>query len=49
MGTPIDKAGGGGFRVTKKGKTGGSLATDKGGGQVEVVLGSTEGAERNTD
>jgi len=49
MGTPIDKAGGGGFRVTKKGKTGGSLATDKGGGQVEVVLDSTEGAERNTD
>jgi len=46
IGIPIDGAGGGGFRVTGRGGAGGSLATDKGEGQAETVLG---GAERDTD
>jgi len=46
---PIDGAGGGGFRVTRRGRTEGNLATDKGEGQVETVLGSAEGAEQDTD
>jgi len=41
--------GGGGFGVTKRGGTGGNLAMDNGGGWVEAVLGSVEGAEHNTD
>jgi len=46
IGIPIDGAGGGGFGVTGRGGTGGSLATDKGEDQVEMVLG---GAERDMD
>jgi len=49
IGTPIDGVGGGGFRVTRRGATGGNLAIDKGGGRVEMVLGSTEGMEQDTD
>ena len=49
MGTPIDRAGGRGFRATRRGRTGGSLATDKGRGRAETVLGSTEGVEHDTD
>ena len=49
IGTPIDEADGRGFGVTRKGGIGGSLATDKGGGWVEVVLGSMKGMEHNTD
>jgi len=40
MGTPIDGA---------DSRTGGSLATDKGGGQVEMVLGDAEGMEHDID
>ena len=46
---PIDGAGGGGFRVTGRGGTGGNLATNKGEGRAETVLGSAEGAEQDTD
>jgi len=46
IGIPIDGAGGGGFGVTGRGGTGGSLTTDKGEGQAEMVLG---GAERDID
>ena len=49
LGTPIDGADGGGFGVTKREGTGGSLATDKGGGWAEVVLVGAEGAEHDTD
>jgi len=49
IGIPIDGAGGGGFGVTRGGRTGGNLATDKGEGQAETVLGSAEEAERDTD
>ena len=49
MGTPIDRAGGGGFRATGRGRMEGSLAVDKGGSRVEMVLGDVEGTERNTD
>jgi len=49
MGTPIDGAGGGGFRVTGREGTGGSLATDRDRGRVEAVLVSVERAERDTD
>jgi len=37
------------FRVTGRDRTGGNLATNKGKGQVETVLGSAEGAERDMD
>ena len=40
---------GGGFGVTGRDRTGGNLATDKGEGWAEMVLGSAEGAERDTD
>ena len=40
IGIPIDGAGGRGFGVTGRGGTGGNLATDKGKGQAETVLGS---------
>jgi len=40
IGIPIDGAGGGGFRVTGRGRTEGNLTTDKGEGWVETVLGS---------
>ena len=49
MGTPIDGAGGGGFGATRRGGAGSSLATDKGGGRAEMVLGDVEGTERDTD
>jgi len=47
IGTPIDGAGGGGFRVTGRGRTGGNLTMDIGRGQAETVLDSTEGVECN--
>ena len=49
IGIPTDGVGGGGFRVTGRGRAGGSLTTDKGGGRVEVVLSSAEGVECNTN
>ena len=49
MGVPMDRAGGGGFRTTRRGRIGDNLATDKGGGRVETVLGDAEEAECNTD
>jgi len=49
MGTPIDRVGGKGFGETKRGRTEGSLAVDKGGGRAEMVLGDAKGAERDTD
>jgi len=49
IGIPIDGAGGGGFGVTGRGEIGGNLATDKGEGRAETVLGSAEGAKRDTD
>ena len=49
MGTPIDRAGGGGFRATGRGRAEGSLATDKGGGRAKMVLGDAEGTEHDMD
>jgi len=49
IGIPIDGVDGGGFGVTGRDRTGGNLATDKGEGWAEMVLGSAEGAERDTD
>ena len=49
MGTLIDKAGSGGFGVTGRGGTGGSLAMDKGRGWAEVVLVGMEGTEHDID
>jgi len=49
IGTPIDGAGGGGFGVTRRGRAGGNLTTDIGGGQAEMVLVGAEGVKRNTD
>jgi len=49
MGTPIDEVGGRGFGATRRGRTGGSLAADKGRGRAEMVLGDAEGAEHNTN
>ena len=49
IGIPIDRAGSGGFGVTGSGRTGGNLATDKGEGQAETVLGSAEGVEQDMD
>jgi len=49
MGTLIDGAGGGDFGVTRRGGMGGSLATDKGRGRIEAVLGGVEGVERDMD
>jgi len=49
IGTPTDGVGGGGFGATGRGRAGGNLTTDKGGGQVEMVLSSVEGAEHDTD
>jgi len=45
IGIPIDEVGDRGFRVTKRGRTGGNLATNKGEGQAETVLGGAEGTE----
>jgi len=47
IGIPINGVGGGGFRVTERGRTGGNLAIDKGRGQTETVLGSVEGVEHD--
>jgi len=49
IGTLIDRVGSEGFGVTRRGRIGGNLATDKGGGWMEAVLGSTEGMECNMD
>jgi len=49
IGISIDRAGGRDFRVTRRGRTEGNLATDKGKGWAEIVLGSAEGAEQDTD
>ena len=49
MGTPIDGADSRGFGATGRGRMGGNLAADKGGGWAETVLGDAEGAERDTD
>ena len=45
----MDRTGGGGFGTTGRGGMGGNLATDKGRGQAEIVLGDTEGTERDMD
>jgi len=49
IGIPINGVGGGGFRVTERGRTGGNLAIDKGKGQTEIVLGSVEEVEHDTN
>jgi len=49
MGTPIDGVVGGGFRVTRRGRTGGNLTTDIGEGWAEMVMSDAEGIEHNTD
>jgi len=49
IGIPTNRVGGGGFGVTRRGRAGDSLTTDKGGGQAEAVLSSAEGAERDMD
>jgi len=49
IGTSIKGAGSEGFGVTKRGGTEGNLAMDNSGGWAEAVLGSTEGAEHDTD
>ena len=49
IGIPTDRVGGEGFGVTRRGRAEGSLTMDKGGGQVEAVLSSAEGAEHDTD
>jgi len=49
MGTPIDRAVGGGFGMTGGGGARGNLAVDNGGGWAETVLSEAEGAEHNTD
>ena len=49
MGTPIDRVGSRGFGMTGRGKTGGNLVTDKGGGWAKMVLSGAEGAERDTE
>ena len=45
----MDGAGGGGFGTTRRGRIGGNLATDKGGGQVETILGDAEETVCDTD
>jgi len=49
IGIPIDGADSGDFGVTRRGRTEGNLAIDKGEGRAEMVLGGVEGAERDTD
>jgi len=49
IGTPIDRVGSRGFRVTRRGGAGGNLTTDIGGGQAETVLTGPEGVEHDTD
>jgi len=49
METPIDRVVGRGFGITGGDGVRGNLATDNGGGQVEMVLSEAEGVERSTD
>jgi len=49
MGTPIDGGGSGGFGATGRDGVGGNLATDRGEGQAEMVLGGVERVEHDTD
>jgi len=49
MGTPIDRAVGGGFGTTRGGGVRGNLAVDNGGGRAETVLIEAKGAEHDTD
>jgi len=49
IGTLIDRTGSGGFGVTGRGRAGGNLTTDIGGGRAETVLVGPEGVERDTD
>jgi len=49
IGTPIDRAGGGGFRVTGRGGVGDNLTMDIGRDRAETVLVSAEGVECDTD
>jgi len=49
IGTSIDRVDSRGFRVNGRGGMGDNLTMDKGGGWVEVVLGSVEEAERDMD
>jgi len=49
IGTSRDGVGGRGFGAAERGGTRGNLAKDKGRGQAEAVLSSTEGVEHNTD
>jgi len=49
IGIPIDGAGGGGFGVTRRGRTGDNLITDKGRDRTEAVLSGADGAEYDTD
>jgi len=49
IGTPIDEAGSGGFRVTRRGRIGSNFAMNKDEGRAETVLGSAEGAKRDID
>jgi len=49
MGTLIDGVGSRGFGATGRGRVGGNLATDKNGGQAEMVLSGAEGADCDTD
>ena len=49
MGTFIDGAVGGGFRMTRGGGARDNLAANNGGGRAETVLSEAEGAERDMD
>jgi len=49
MGTPIDGAVSGGFRITRGGRARGNLAADNGGGWAETILSKVEEAKRDTD
>jgi len=49
MGTPIDRAVGGGFTMTGGGGARGNLAADNGGGWAETVLSDAEGVEHDID
>jgi len=49
MGTPIDRVVSRGFGITGGGRARGNLATDNGGGWVEIVLNEVEGVEHDTD
>jgi len=49
IGTPIDRAGSGGFGVTGRGGAEDNLTTDIGRDQTEMVLVGMEGVEYDTD